>query len=72
MARAKKVKGGGGETDFGSDGAMFGVFREGVPRRVVSDVAQTQQSAPGHVGADVPTARQMATTRLHSPSLLLR
>jgi hypothetical protein len=28
---------------------------------VVSDVAQTQQSAPSHVGADVPAGRQMAS-----------
>jgi RNA-directed DNA polymerase len=32
MARAKKVKGGGGEPDFGHDGAMFVVFRERVLR----------------------------------------
>jgi hypothetical protein len=29
MARAKKVKGGGGEPDFGHEGAMLVVFREG-------------------------------------------
>jgi len=32
MARAKKVKGGGGETDFGHDRTMLAVFRERVLR----------------------------------------
>jgi hypothetical protein len=69
MARTKKAKGGGGETDFDHDGAMLAVFREGVPPPVVSDVAQTQQSAPGHVGADVPASRQMAPGSPNSSSL---
>jgi hypothetical protein len=59
MASAKKARGDGGEPDFGHDGAMLEVFREGSPP-VVSDVAQTQQLASRQVDADVPTGRQLA------------
>ena len=69
MVGANKVKAGGGEPDFGHEGAMLVVFRERVLRPVVSEVVQAQQSAPGHVGADVPSDRQMAPNSAHSPSL---
>jgi len=36
---------------------------------VVSDVARTERSAPGHVGADAPARRQMAPRSPHSSSL---
>jgi hypothetical protein len=60
---------GRGEPDFGHEGAMLAVFQgEGSPP-VVSDVAQTQQSAPSRTGADVPAGRQMVPEFRNSPSL---
>jgi hypothetical protein len=53
MARAKKLKGGGGEPDFGHEGAMFVGFREKVFRlwcRTLRRRRQEPSALAAHAG----------------------
>jgi hypothetical protein len=69
MAGAKNVKAGSEQTNLRSQRGDARGFQGGGSPPVVSDVAQTQQPAPSHVGGNVPADRQMAPESPHSPSL---
>ncbi len=69
VSGAKDVKAGSEQTKLRSQRHDGRGFQGEGPPPVVSDVAQTQQSAPSHMGADVPAGRQVAPESPHSPSL---
>jgi hypothetical protein len=69
MARVKNVKAASEQTNLRSQRHDARGFQGEGSSPVVSDVAQTQQSAPDHVGADVSAGRQMAPESPHSSSL---
>ena len=60
MGRTKEAKAGSRRTRLGPQSHDVRGFQGGGSPPVVSEVGQTQQSASGHVRADLPAGRQMA------------